>query len=50
MGLMIELGKINDHAVFMGYRRLEDGSIGQAEMRSLFRNERMSLLLLMDSL
>ena len=50
MGLMIELGKINDHAVLMGYRRLEDGSIGQAEMRSLFRKKRMSLLLLMDSL
>ena len=40
MGLMIELGKINDHAVFMGYRRLEDGSIGQAEMRSLFRKKK----------
>ena len=40
MGLMIKLGKINDYVVFMGYRRLEDGTIGQAEMRSLFRNEK----------
>ena len=40
MGLMIKLGKINDHAVFMGYHRLADRSMGQAEMSSLFRQEK----------